>query len=593
MCGFIGIVTKEKTTNNILSENNRIICRGPDETKNLKSSDDEINIDFLFNRLSILELSSNGSQPMVSEDGDHIMMFNGEIFNYIELKKYLKEHNTSFVSKNSDAEVLFLGLRKEGKEFIKKLIGQFSIVYLDKSKKEILLVRDRTGQKPLFYSYNKKNIYFGSNLKSVSNISNSFNLNLDGLREFLNLGVVTSPNTIFNNVYKVNPGEMITFHYGQEFEKSKYRYWNPNDYISENVNFNDKDFDDIVSDSLEIRLRSDVPVAAFCSGGLDSTLIIKKLSNLGHQIPTFSVINKNPKYDERKFIKQVTDKYATEITMKEVDTEACFDDILENISVFDEPYMDASNFPSSFISKQISTDYKVAISGDGGDEIFFGYERFQNEFNSSKLFENLVDFLYWIYPSWLGTGNKILKFNKNYKKSYASYFEDLKFLNFLGFKYKSNFASKYLSNSDTKFKNIIILENQFYLSEMMNLKVDRTSMNYSLEVRSPFIDHRLIEYILSCRSESINYKKSKKYVKDYLAEDFTPEFLNRKKMGFVFDLESIIFSEQDRVIEIINNSGLNKYIPKLNIKKLFLRKSRINSLRIYKLLILAEFIKNK
>ena len=126
---------------------------------------------------------------------------------------------------------------------------------------------------------------------------------------------------------------------------------------------------------------------------------------------------------------------------------------------------------------------------------------------------------------------------------------------------------------------------------MMNLKVDRTSMNHSLEVGS-LIDHRLIEYVLSYRSETLTYKQAKKYVKDYLAKDFTPEFLNRKKMGFVFDLESIIFLEQDKIIEIINSSGLSEYIPKLKLKN-FYKKIKINSLRIYKLLILADFIKNK
>ena len=118
MCGFIGTVTEKNIKTDILSENKRIICRGPDETKNFKTHDNEIKIDFLFNRLSILELSTKGSQPMVSEDGDHIMMFNGEIFNYLELKEYLEELNTPFVSKNSDTEVLFLGLKKEGKEYL-------------------------------------------------------------------------------------------------------------------------------------------------------------------------------------------------------------------------------------------------------------------------------------------------------------------------------------------------------------------------------------------------------------------------------------------------------------------------------------------
>ena len=207
-----------------------------------------------------------------------------------------------------------------------------------------------------------------------------------------------------------------------------------------------------------------------------------------------------------------------------------------------------------------------------------------------KLAGEVIEFLYKIYPAWFGSGNKILKHSKDYQRSYLSYFRDDKFMNFLGIDYKNNLTKKFLSNTESKVKNILILENRLYLSEMMNLKVDRTSMMHSVEVRSPFIDHRLIEYILSCNTKSLDYKQPKKFIKDYLKDDFDISFLNRKKMGFAFDVQNIIYNNEDKILELIDNSNLKLYIPSLNIKKLFLKKSMINCQRIYKLLILIQYV---
>ena len=591
MCGFIGVASKSSIDNDAVNiENERIICRGPDETKKTIIKKTDFNLHLIFNRLSILELSKNGSQPLVDQTNNYIMMFNGEIFNYLELKDDLKKYNIEFKTQNSDSEVLFYGLIHEGKDFINKLVGQFSITFIDKLKNEIMLIRDRTGQKPLFFSLDHNRIFFGSNLISVSNMSKNKKINQDGLKEFLNLGVVTSPNTLYSNVFKVKPGEVITFNFQENISKQHSIYWNPSSFVSEKNDFSSDKFNDLLTNSIEVRLRSDVPLAAFCSGGLDSTYIIKKFHESKRSVPTFSVVNKNPKYDERKYIDQVINKYKNEHFIQEVDTQTSFEDLLNNISMFDEPYMDTSNIPSASISKEISNKYKVAISGDGGDEIFFGYKRFQDEFKVFKASRRIIEFLYKIYPAWFGSGNKILKHSKDYQRSYLSYFRDDKFMNFLGIDYKNNLTKKFLNNTESKVKNILIFENRLYLSEMMNLKVDRTSMMHSVEVRSPFIDHRLIEYILSCNTNSLDYKQPKKFIKDYLKDDFNISFLNRKKMGFAFDVQNIIYNNEDKILELIDNSNLKLYIPNLNIKKLFLKKSMINCQRIYKLLILIQYV---
>ena len=238
MCGFIGVASKSSINNDALNiENERIICRGPDETKKTIIKKTDFNLHLIFNRLSILELNKNGSQPLIDQTNNYIMMFNGEIFNYLELKDDLKKYNIDFKTQNSDSEVLFYGLIYEGKDFINKLVGQFSITFIDKLKNEIMLIRDRTGQKPLFFSLDHNRIFFGSNLISVSNMSKNKKINQDGLKEFLNLGVVTSPNTLYSNVFKVKPGEVITFNFQENISKQHSIYWNPSSFVSEKNDF--------------------------------------------------------------------------------------------------------------------------------------------------------------------------------------------------------------------------------------------------------------------------------------------------------------------------------------------------------------------
>ena len=593
MCGFIGIASKQKIDQNLVSiENERIICRGPDETKIFNKEFNNLNIHLTFNRLSILELSENGSQPIIDETNNYVLIFNGEIFNYIELKDRLKRYENQFRSSNSDSEVLLYGLINEGKDFLNKIIGQFAFVFFDFIKNEVIMARDRTGQKPLFYCLVNDSLLTSSNLKSISNLSGEKDIDEGSFSEYLAQGVVTSPNTIYKNIFKLEPGSVATINLNEEKLKiRKEFYWNIVDFVSEKSNFDPNHFIDLISDSIELRLRSDVPVATFCSGGLDSSFIIKKISEKGYNIPTFSVINQNPKYDESQYINQVIKKYATDHTNDLIDDDINLSDLIKLNKLFDEPYCDASNFPSSLISESISKKFKVAISGDGGDEIFFGYQRFQNYLKQKKLNNYFVDKMFGIYPGWLGTGNNIYRFHNDINKSYLSYFEDIKLIELLNLDYESKLAKKYLNNEINNIKNIMIFENRYYLSELMNLKVDRTSMAHSLEVRSPFVDHRLIEYLLSCSTESLNYKKPKTFVKSQLQDDFDHEFLNRKKMGFVFDLEGLIFSNKNNVKKYILDSNLESLVSLNKIEKLYRNKSRINGLRLYKLLIISDYLK--
>ena len=211
MCGFIGKVSINEFDLNSLDKPNELIeCRGPDSNKKLKcnlkeffSEDFNLHCALLFNRLSIIDLNESADQPMVSPDNKSIILFNGEIYNHKELRNELIKHNIKFSTSHSDTEVALLGISTFGIDYVKKFIGQFSIVFIDYKSKKIFLVRDRVGQKPLFYKVSKDSLIFSSNLKSIISSERTYSIDNDALNEYIDLGVVTSPKTIFSDVMKL------------------------------------------------------------------------------------------------------------------------------------------------------------------------------------------------------------------------------------------------------------------------------------------------------------------------------------------------------------------------------------------------------
>ena len=598
MCGYLGQVSFNNINDNLVEKcNEKIVCRGPDEKKifTSKSSDyhklnGNLNLSLIFNRLEILDLSSQASQPMISEQFSSILMFNGEIYNHRELRKNLENENVEFKSSHSDTEVVLNGISKHGIDFINKLVGQFAIAYIDLKLNKIYLVRDRIGQKPLFYSLNNESLYFGSNLKSIKKLTNNDSVDIQQLNNFLNLGVVPSPNTIYQNIYKVKPAEVIEFTFNDmKITHKNMIYWNPSDYLSEKE-FNDHELMNLIKNSLSTRMKADVEIANFLSGGIDSTSLIK-LASKGDDIYSFSMSVNEENYDESRWFNYVSELYNTKNTTVNLNSNNLSkEEILESINIFDEPYSDPSTIPSYFLSKSISKNFKVAISGDGGDELFGGYERLYLTVQKKGIMNNIFAMLYDYYPAFLGTGNRLLRNSKDLKISFASFLEDRKFLKLLKITTDFNFIEKYLNNCESDIKNLMIADIRFYLSELMMLKVDRTSMANSLEVRSPFVDHRLIQYILEHEFTDENLNNPKKLLKEFLSPDFNNEFLNRKKMGFVFDLETWIYNNKSYVKSIIKNSEHLKIINLKKISFLFFYKSRINAIRIWKLFFLAIYL---
>ena len=593
MCGFIGKISFDRVDEEKLSIcNKNIICRGPDSTKQLNLKSNEINYSFIFNRLSILDLSENADQPMLSENGNHILLFNGEIYNHKELRKYLSSKGVNFTTSHSDTEVILRGLILESSSFIEKLRGMFSIFYLDKYKKEGLLVRDRLGQKPMYYKKTSDSLSFSSNLNSLINIDNNYKLDEHQILNYLNFGIVSSPDTLFHQYKKLLPGNLIEFNYSNgEFTKKLINYWSTDDHIGSNK-FSKEQFFNIFNESVNLRNIADVPIANFLSGGIDSTSIVKSLHDSGQEVNTFSVNSNNQKYDESYWSDLVAEKYSTNHKSINLTSSINMSDIESALDSLDEPYSDPSVVPSYLLSKYISSDYKVAISGDGGDELLGGYKRIALALKNKTFLKNAFSNLYSIYPAFLGTGSTFLSYSNDYTTSYRSYLEDRKLLKLLKIKSKVKELNIPNNNEVSDYKTLLQAEYKFYLSEMMMFKIDRTSMANSLEIRSPFVDHKLVEYILSSNIEYVDISRPKKILKDYLLSDFDNNFVNRQKKGFVFDLENWVYQNTDTLLDTISSGIIGENYKVNNISKLNINKSRINANRLWKMYVLERYISN-
>lgn len=599
MCGFIGKVSFDKiNSQEVLNCNNLIECRGPDEKKQLtgNSSDNfksnfDFNFSLVFNRLSIIDLSGSASQPMISKQFNSLILFNGEIFNHQDLRKELEKKNIKFFTDHSDTEVLLNGLSYYGLEFLNKVVGQFAIVFFDFNKNNVYLIRDRLGQKPLFYSSLLDSFSFSSNLKSLIALNKDKSIDESSLFTYLDLGVVPSPKTIIKNLYKVKPGEIVKFEFqNNKFKKTNIQYWSIEEFVSEEK-FDSTKFFELFNDSVNSRLVSDVPVANFLSGGIDSSSLVKSSNDNGQSINTFSVAYDDERYDETIWSSKVVQRYKTNHFSEKILIEEVNKYIDESIEIFDEPYSDPSTLPSFVLSKLISKNYKVAISGDGGDELLGGYLRTNLTLNNKKLKFNLSEKSFAIYNPIFGTGSKILSKSENIETRYRSFFHDKKLLNLLKINHTNQEFKSVFQNQITDYKKLMLFEYKLYLSEMMMLKVDRTSMANSLEVRSPFVDHRLVEYILSTSPSYYDSNNSKAILKNYLADDFESEFINRKKMGFVFNLEKWTFSNIDKIKNEFEK--LNTYnISKSTINKLSIVKSRINAQRIWRLYFIEKYLRS-
>jgi asparagine synthase (glutamine-hydrolysing) len=537
----------------------------------------EENVALGMRRLSIIDLNT-GEQPVFSEDKEIVVVMNGELYNFREVRADLEKRGHQFVTK-SDTEILPHLYEEYGEAMLEHLNGMFAFALWDKRKQKLFIARDRFGEKPLYYGIFDGRLIFASELKVLlANPSVKTELNLDSLRQFLSFDYVPAPHSIYKNIKKLPAAHFLTVEKG---EIKTQRYWNlswkkaRNLTVKEFVNgANDalpdgrvsafeksaEELRELLSDAVRMRLVSDVPLGILLSGGIDSSTVAAfAVRHSGEKVKTFSIGFEEDSFDESKYARAVAKYLNTEHYEDRLSVEKAADLISEISSWLDEPLSDGSLLPTFLLSRFVRRHVTVALGGDGGDEIFAGYPMYfghqVNKFYNkipAVFRKNLIEPLVNALP----VSTKNLSFDYKAKRfvrasnydlvtRHHSWFgsfsidEQEKLLSKDVLAQTSNEiyrdAKELLKICDTEneIEQMQFLDMNFYMAEDILTKVDRASMAVSLEVRAPFLDPRIAEFAASLPLEYKLRRRSGKYILKKAIEPFLPrEILQRPKKGF-------------------------------------------------------------
>lgn len=575
MCGFVGFCDDSKNKKKIIRDMADIIKhRGPDSDGYYVDN----NIALGFRRLSIIDLDK-GSQPIFNEDKDKVIVFNGEIYNYKEIREELKSKGHKF-STNTDTEVILHGYEEYKEDILNKLRGMFAFVIYDIKEKSLFGARDFYGIKPFYYYYDNENFLFGSEIKSfLGNPNFKKELNKDMLSQYLTFQCSIGEDTFFKNTYKLLPGHYFIYK-DKELEIKKYYEvkLEPND---------DKSLEEWVSGIREVidnsvlaHKVSDVEVGSFLSSGVDSSLIAK-LSSVDK---TFTVGYDNKKYSEIDYAKEFSDKINVSNVSKKISKEEYFKEFSNVQYYMDEPLADASAVMLYFLSKTASKHVKVCLSGEGADEIFGGYNIYHEPYSVS--WYNKIPYFVrkcigiLVYPFRNYTGfNFLYRRSKKIEDRYignAFIFEPndaKKIVNFnYGNKTYKDFTKSYydkVSDLDVVTK-MQYIDFNFWLIYDILLKADKMSMANSLEVRVPYLDRKVIEYASKLPSKYKIVGNETKYAFRKVAkEELADKVADKKKLGFPVPIREWL--KEDDVYQEVKNMFLESeyfFKPKKIIKLL-------------------------
>jgi asparagine synthase (glutamine-hydrolysing) len=618
MCGISGYIKNVKLTQSdaeaLKLSVQQIKHRGPDAHK----VDILNNIGLAHARLSIIDTTENANQPFYSDDNTFVIVYNGEIYNYNELKEDLLLKGYVFRTK-SDTEVLLKLYIEYGEECLQKLDGFFAFAIFNQNDNSLFIARDRFGIKPFFYSVSENTFSFSSELQGIIRLLKEKTINRVALFAYLQLNYIPAPETILNNVNKLLPGHCILIkncQFPQQYTIKQYYSIEAaqNNTLITNA-FNYKHAQNILKDllhqSVKNRLIADVPVGAFLSGGIDSSIIATIAAKYHKNLQTFSIgYADNPYFDETSYAELVANKigskhYTLSLTTQDLITGA--KNVLEAI---DEPFADSSEIAVFLLTKFAKEKITVALSGDGADEIFSGYHKHKAEFlaRNPSITEK---FIQWGFPVWKklpkSRNNKFTNLNRQLYKfalgmhlpnkqrywkwatvqpeEFANYLikEPIQFnnpqrLSDDAHKYKKlqSFWLKPLTKNND-FNRVLLTDLHFVLPNDMLTKVDMMSMANSLEVRVPFLQHRIVEFAFSLPSAfKINRNIKKKILQDAFRNELPEELYNRPKKGFEVPLHTLLteglkdylneFLSEDFILKqnIFNPQAIKFILNKLN-----------------------------
>lgn len=566
MCGIY--LTNIPFGEEIVKEKLRSISfRGPDYT-GVESIN---NLLFGHLRLAILDLDQRSNQPMKYEN--FTIVFNGEIYNYKAIRDELTSLNYKFFTE-SDTEVLLIGYKHWGKSILEKINGMFAFSIYDEKTNKLFSARDRLGVKPFYYYWNGQEIEICSQIKPMLK---GKEINDEAISIFLDCMFIPSPYTIVKDIFKLPPGNFMELDFNTN-ELHIEEYWNLKEVKTRDISYNEAkvELHNLLKDAVKIRLQSDVPIGSFLSGGIDSALISAIASDVSDEkINTFSIGFDNPEFDESK----IAEQYAAIIDSNHITTICTPDNIRELIpkltKVYDEPFADSSALPSLLLNKVTKQYVTVALSGDGGDESFLGYGHFDSLIKN----KHIIDLPYWFRKLVVKSGVlKIFRMNSHRitnalnTRTRNDFIENIFSRKGLLLKTQKQDWMKhyqgYKSWSNIFLQKAADLNIKLWLENDSNVKVDRASMAYSVEVRSPFLDYRVVEY---ARSLPTYYKyvkgRQKKILRDILQEYIPEEIFNQPKRGFAVPIGEWMRNElKQDFIEALDDKFLNS-IPNLDVKK--------------------------
>ena len=620
MCGIAGFVGKGNNED-LKRMIESIHHRGPD----FQGISLIENIGLAHARLSIIDLSPDANQPFFSADKSVAITFNGEIYNYISLKEELTKTGKYSFRTHSDTEVLVYLYMEHGEEMLKKIHGMFALGIYDFRKKQLLLAKDRMGKKPLYYSVAGDTIVFASELKAIIQHPNiSRELNLDALNEYLTFDYIPTPHTIFKNIYKLEASDFLIFKEGKIGVNQP--YWQIN-FTEQSISFADAatKLDSILNNAVKSRLMSDVPLGVFLSGGLDSsTVAYYAQKNSASKIKTFSIGFSEKSYDESNYARLVAKQLGTEHYEEVLSAKQSLELIPFITSKLDEPFADPSIIPTHFLSKFTRQHVTVALGGDGSDELFAGYptflsNRFAGLFNSfPKPLISTLGFLSDLLPPSdknISLDFKLKQFLKGFesKKEYVHSLWLGSFTPALKEKLFTQEAKSKIHNGDglgcidrywnevntNDFNKLLYTYYRTYLLEDILVKVDRASMYTSLEVRAPFLDTAIVEFVNTLPK---NYKiqgfNNKRLLKEAMRNKLPNEVIDRPKKGFGIPVSLWLRNELKETMEDclseerIKREGLFNYDYVAILKKEHLAKRKNHRKLLWNLMIFEMWREN-
>ncbi|MFN0188044.1 MAG: asparagine synthase (glutamine-hydrolyzing) [Bacteroidia bacterium] len=635
MCGIAGFLSRQSKFNqeDLHLMTNKLAHRGPDAEGYYFDGICGLG----HRRLSVIDLSNSANQPMYSADQRYIIVYNGEVYNFQEIGAKISQEQSSkeFKFKTaSDTEIILEAFACYGTEFVHQLNGMFAIAIYDKLSGDLYLFRDRVGIKPLVYYWDGKNIAFASEIKSLT-CTNKIPqvLNKKSVNDFLHLGFIPAPNTIYENVYKLNPGFYLKL---SSEGLEKIQYWNIHHKISNHVHYDKEEvlvkLSDLIMSSIQYQLKSDVPYGVFLSGGIDSSLVTAQASFLSNvKINTFSIGFEENIVNESKYAKAVaefleTDHHEFIISHKDV-----INIIETSFDTYDEPNADSSVIPTLLVSKLAKEHVTVALSGEGADEMFFGYGSYKWAQRLStptyRLLKNPASEVFKHMSSRFQRIGKLLNTSESYNLRSHIFSQEQYFFtnneitqlvnppyNSSGYLNKlienENECNEIIQNTNSRNsqqkRKLSAMEQQalfdisYYLPDDLLTKVDRASMHFALETRVPYLDHRVIEYALNIDPElKFNNNISKYILKEILYKYVPKQLFDRPKQGFSIPLNKWLKGELYYLIvdylnpEIIKKAGIvkDKEVAKL-IREYMSGKDYLFN-RLWLLIVLHKWINDK